>query len=60
MSGKIFGWKNVMYIILYICTYIKMNVYLQELKLMSMDKLQDRKNNVSPPTSPDSLQRHDG
>ena len=37
-----------------------MNVYLQELKLMSMDKLQDRKNNVSPPTSPDSLQRHDG
>ena len=37
-----------------------MNVYLQELKLLSMDKLQGRKNNVSPPTSPDPLQRHDG
>ncbi|VDI13194.1 Rap guanine nucleotide exchange factor 1 [Mytilus galloprovincialis] len=32
----------------------------QELKQTSIDKLEDRKNNVSPPKSPDPLQRNDG
>ncbi|XP_076090487.1 rap guanine nucleotide exchange factor 1-like isoform X2 [Mytilus galloprovincialis] len=33
---------------------------VEELKQTSIDKLEDRKNNVSPPKSPDPLQRNDG